>query len=380
MADIPTRAELFARARAAALATPGSKISPKEIDRPGSDANLLFNAIALVGEEIANRAARALAGCFEDTAKGKRLDRVIFDRKSLPRKGAAAATVSLTLARATDDAGAGTIVGGVPGSDPQPSRVRTNRGIVYQLLSDVSFGATSLGPYTVTAQAELAGLDYEVDELQSWSWVDQPFDPTITITNTEAASGAAEVEEDDRYLARSRNFYNTVHRGTQDAIDAGLQAVPGVDVESSEEIIDPSNGYPAGRVRAFVLDRLGRADSTLAARGRLALNSYRALGVPVFVEPSVPEFVEISFSVSFDTRIVQDSVQQANRVKAAVVAALENQRPGQSLLRSTIIAAIKSVPGAVMEDSDLLVPTATLLPTAVGTAFRTKLELVRLVG
>lgn len=377
MADMPTRDELFARARAAALAVPGVKISQREIDRPGSDANLIFAAMATLGEEVVNRMMRALAGCFEDTAHGRRRDRVIFDRKSLPRKGAEAAVVEVVLSRATALAGAGTVVGGLPGSTPQPTRIRTNSGIVYTILSNVSFAVGDLGPHTAPAQAELAGIDYEVDLEQGWSFVDPPFDTTIAVSNPDAAAGAAEEEDDDRYLSRSRNFYSTVQRGTKAAIDFGLQSVPGVDVENSAEVLSVASGLPAGFVQAYVLDRLGRANTTLAARAALVLNQYRALGVPVLIAPATPQFVDIETAIAFDTKVVEDTDAAKRRVQAAIVAALDNQRPGERLYRTTILAAARSIPGAVLEDTDLTIPAATLLPSTPSVAFRTRLELVR---
>src|SRR3989304_4010123 len=89
MADLPTRSELFRRARAAALAVSGTRISAKEIDRPGSDANLLFAAVSLLGEETVTRPARAGGSCFEDPPPGIGRARVVLDRRPLPRNPAA---------------------------------------------------------------------------------------------------------------------------------------------------------------------------------------------------------------------------------------------------------------------------------------------------
>jgi uncharacterized phage protein gp47/JayE len=375
MADLPTRQELFARARAAALATPGTRISAREIDRAGSDANLLFAAMSLLGEEVVNRMARAVAGCFEDTASVDALDRVIFDRKGLPRKPAAPAVGEIQLTRPTFAAGGGTIDGTLPGGTPAPTRIRTNSGISYLITSPAVFGPTSLGPITVPIQAELAGIDSEVDELQSWSFVDTIFDTSIVIANAEATAGAADEETDSEYRARAKDFFRTIRRGTLGAIEFGLRSTPGIASVSVLEI-DNEEGEPACSVQAFILDSLGRANETLAARGLLELLEYRAAGIPVIVVPGVPDFIDIQILLSFDSSVVNDTSQAADDVRSAIVAALNNQIPGQLLYRTTILAAARSVAGVIVEDTDLIEPAGTLVPSDPSIVFRTRRELI----
>lgn len=377
MADLPTRTELFERWRAAALAVPGTRISPREIDRDGSDANLLAAASAILGEEVVARMARALAGCFEDTATGLSLDRVIYDRKGLSRLPAAPAVGQISLTRPNAGAGAGTIDGGLPGSVPSPTRIATNRGIVYLLTEPADFGALDLGPVIVDVQAELAGIEQEVAENQAWNWVDVPFDPSIVIANPSEMAGASDEETDAQYRARAKSFFPTLRRGTIGAIEFGLLSTPGIASATVIEIITESTGLPAAIVQAFILDSLGQANETLAARGLLSLLEYRVAGIPVVVVAGVPQFVEIEFSdTAFDTSIVLDTSTAADGVRARIVAALNNQRPGQTLLRSTILAAARGEPGFIAEDTDLIEPAAALIPSSTSVAFRTKRELI----
>lgn len=377
MADLPTRTELFRRYRSAALAVPNTRISAREIDREGSDVNLVGAAVSLVGEEIVNRAARGLAGCFEDTARGDALDRVIFDRKGLPRKEAAPSIGQIQLTRPTFAAGAGTVAGGPIGSGPpSPTRIRTNQGITYVLTQPAIFGATALGPVSVEVQAELAGLEFEVAENQAWTFVDVPFDPTIVIANPVQMAGADDEELDDVYKARAKNFFATIRRGTLGAIEFGLVSTPGVASATVIEVID-LEGNPARVVQAFILDPLGRANETLAARCLLNLLEFRCAGIPVQVIPGVPQFISITFAgTEFDTSIVTDTVTSADDVRTRIVAALNNQRPGQTLLRSTILAAARSVPGFVVDDVDLTSPVAALIPATTASAIRTRKELI----
>lgn len=376
MADLPTRIELFRRFRNAAIAVPNTRVSPREIDREGSDLNLIAAAVSVLGEEIVARLATAIEGVFEDTATGDRLDRVGFDRKGQPRKPAETSKGLISVSRPTFAVGAGSIQGGVRGSTPSPARIRTAEGIVYFLTEPISFGATDLGPLEATVEADLAGLAYEVADGQSWTWVDVPFDPSIVISNPAEMAGAADEEDDGAYRARLKTFFSTIHRGTLQAIQYGLEATPGIASASVAESI-AETGYPAGSVQAFILDSLGRANQTLAAEGLLELTSFRAAGIPVFVIPGTPEYINVEIQNSaFDTSIVLDTSAAAETVRARIIAALNNQIPGANLLRSTILAAARSVPGFVIEDSDLIEPAATLIPSTPESAFRTRRELI----
>jgi uncharacterized phage protein gp47/JayE len=280
------------------------------------------------------------------------------------------------LTRVTAAAGAGTIEGGLPGSGPpDPTRIRTNQGITYILTQDASFTAVDLGPITVPIQAELAGLASEVDANQTWSFTDVPFDASIVIANPMETAGGADEETDEEYRARAKSFFPTVRRGTLGAIEFGLLSTPGIASVSVKEVLDVS-GTPACVVEAFILDELGRANETLAARGLANLLEFRAAGIPVRVIAGVPQFVDIELSLTFDTAIILDTSQAASDVKFAIVSALDNQSPGENLLRSTIISAVRTVPGVIFEDTDLTEPAGTLVPSAESIVFRTKKELI----
>lgn len=363
------------RFRAAVIGTPNTRISAQEVDRAGSDINLIAAGAAIMGEQMVSRGARELQGLFEKTARGSRLDRIIFDRKQLPRLPASKAVISLVLQRPTFAAGGGVLQGGPAGSTPAPMRVVTNRGIVYYLTQSAVFAAAGLGPITVTAEAELAGVAQTVDANQRWSFLDTPFDTTITIQNPSFAAGGADEETDDEYRARSAQFFIAVRRGTLGAIEFGLLTVPGIASATAIEVTNP-NGSPAAAVQAFILDPLGRANATLAARGLLALIDYRAGAIPVFVVPGSPVFVPIKLLLTFDSSVVLDTVVAAAAVRAAIVAALNNQRPGQRLNRATIIAAAQSVAGTLIDEDALVEPAGDLVPATTAETFRTRADLI----
>lgn len=376
MADLPTRAELMQRGKAAGLGVANTRISPKEFDRDGSDANLLLAVAALMGEMIVHRGATALSGNFEKTAKGQRLDRVVFDRKNLPRKPASPAVGTIQISRPTFAAGAGSVAGGRPGTTPTPVRIVTNTGVVYFLTQTASFGATDLGPITVAVEAELAGLASEVQKNQAWSFVDTVFDQTFTIANAADMAGGSDDEGDEPYRSRARDFFPSLRRGIVGAIEFGARGVSGVESVAAIEITDPTSGFPVHFVQLFVMDALGQSNAQLAARVQLELVKFRAFGVPVQVLSAVPEFVAIRSIVAYDTAIVLDTNSAEAAWKSAVVAALNNQQPGARLYRATITSAQKSVPGVVVSDTSLITPAGDLIPSTINTAFRTLPELI----
>lgn len=377
MPDLPTRTELVARWKAAAVAVPETDVSARIVDQEGSDLNLLANSDSIMGEEIVGRLARALAALFESTADAEKLDRLVFDRKGLTRLPAAPALMSsFELSRPTAGAGAGTVDGGPPGSIPAPTRVRTPAGIVYLLTEPAVFGALDLGPITVTGQAQLAGLANEVEAGQSWTFLDPPFDPTILISNPDPSAGAADEESDDRYRLRAKDFFATLRRGTRAAIELGLRSTPGVASVTVEEVLDLT-GTPVAKVVAHVLDFLDRSNETLASRASLSLLEYRALGIPVQILAGVPQYVNIRYIPRFNTALVRNTSAALVDVNLAIVAALSTQAPDQNLERSTILAAIRSVPGVLVDPEDLIEPAGVLVPAATGNVFRTRTELIR---
>lgn len=373
MADFPRRDELFRRGRAGVLSIPDTRISADAIDTQGSDVNLVLAAAATMAEQIVQRLAQAVQNSYINTARGRALDRAVFDRLGLPRVPAAPAVVDIQLQRPTAAAGAGTIIGALPGGGANPTRISNNAGIIYILTQSATFGASDLGPITVRAQAEIAGRDQQVGANQAWNFVDPVFDPSITIANPDTAAGAAEEETDERYRARARNFLPTLRRGVLPAILFGLESTPGVETATAIEVIG-QDGVPGCSVQAFVLDSLGQSNAALAARALANLLEFRSAGIPVISFPGTVQFTDISIALTFDSALVENTVQAAEDVKSAIIAATNALRPGQTLERSLILAAARSVRGVQIADTALTVPAGDLIPPSIDIAFRTLRE------
>ena len=178
--------------------------------------------------------------------------------------------------------------------------------------------------------------------------------------------GASDGEPDDQYKARSRGFYRAARRGTMDAIVFGLQSTDGVALGSALEVLDPTTFLPASRVRCFAQDQIGRGNDGLAARAQVALLGYRAAGVPAIVEASTPVSTTVRIrGLLLDSRFAMDTDERVEAVRAAVVATGNGQVAGAALLRSTLIAAIKSVQGVIFEDTMLIEPAASVQPSSI---------------
>jgi hypothetical protein len=69
-------------------------------------------------------------------------------------------------------------------------------------------------------------------------------------------------------------------------------------------------------------------------------------------------------------------VAAQNAIVTGCVAALDNQQPGQTLERATLIAAAKSVRGAIVPATALTQPATDVVVASLDQVFRTRRELV----
>jgi uncharacterized phage protein gp47/JayE len=371
MPDLPTRAqladvfadELLTRAE---LRPVGDRITPEQVYTPGSDINLIMAGSAAMGEEIVRTAGRATADLTLDGAEGEALDRWVADRYSptLVRKSAAPAQVTLSITRTSIAAGA------VPYSSG--SVVQTDGGVRFELLADAPLGASSLGPVTVAAEAVEAGTSGNVAANTITSFITQPPDSTMLVTNPDVAAGGAATETDESLKSRARLFYQQARRGTLAAIEFGALTVPGVAQATAEEQLN-SLGVPNGLVFLYISDANGQSNALLEAAVADALLEYRGGGIVVDVFGAVPVLQSIVLSLSYTAGT--DTAAAFNSVRAAVVAAVNALAPGDTLYRSIIIEAAKSITGVIVSDTAVTVPTGDVVPTS-GQVIRTSKDIV----
>ena len=370
MPDLPTRATLFAIGRDELLRRAenrptGRRITPEEIDTPGSDINLLMAGSSVMGEEVVRQSAQCITDLTLDGAEGPALDRWVADRYStaVVRKTATPALVQLTLTRTS---------GGAAGTYEAGSTLVTPGGTRFITDGPAAFPVGSNGPITVNARAVDAGLGGNVAAGTITRFVTAPFDLTMSVTNSTFASGGADTESDAALRSRARLFFLQARRGTLGAIEFGALTVPGVVQATAEEGVDGA-GRLTGVIRLFIADANGQANLLLVERVRIALLEFRAGGIQVDTSGATPVFEEIQFALAFQANV--DTSAAFEQVRALTVARVNQLAPNEVLDRSLLFEVARSVAGVIVRDSAVPVPAGDIVP-AQGQIIRTRPDLV----
>jgi uncharacterized phage protein gp47/JayE len=355
----PTASELFQTGRQALITTPNTRVNPAICDTPGSNVNICVGTSAVLGQEVVARGASAMRGSFIDSARGSALDRVVFDRTGLLRFSATPATRDLVLQR---------IGGGGAGVYPAGSRVQTANGTQFGTNADATFADGTVLSVTVSATALVVGEGGNVAAGTITAFVDQPFDNTMQVSNPAGASGGTEDETDVQLIGRVRGFFPTLRRGIRAAIEFGALQVPGVAVATATEIVNPGNGFPAAMVQLVVGDRNGNASGPMLQAVADSLLEYRAEGIYVQVLGGTVTYQSVAWRLGIETGF--DTALALSRVSAVCVALGQFLAPGQTLYRSSLIAAARSVPGVVVSDTSLVLPAGDIVPATPETILR----------
>jgi uncharacterized phage protein gp47/JayE len=363
VADLASLEQRIAVARRAVASIPEAKLDPAAIEKAGSTLNILFAGSAAMNEEVERRAMAKLAALTLAGARGVELDALAAERTYgiVARFGASPAVVPVRLRRAS---------GGPLAAGKLEAKTLFLAGAVqFSLDVEVPFASGQLGPIETTATATTAGSATEVAVGAISGFVEpgKVFDPRIEPTNPEPAAGGADAELDDSLRGRIRAFPRAIQRGTLAAIEFGALLVPGVTKAIAVEAIDLA-GIQTGLILLYVADTSGQANSALVNKVRVALRDWRAGGVAVRVLGAIPTFVDVVLAIGYLDGFATASVQ--NQARAVVVDAVNRLAPNEPLLRSSIVAALKTVPGVVVFDSSVKTPIGDLYPT-LGQVFRT---------
>jgi uncharacterized phage protein gp47/JayE len=382
VADLPSRQDLFAAGRLyikqQGLITPSLRITPAIADVPGSDVNIVLGTSSLMGEQLTAAWVKCMKQLFIQTATGAGLDRKVYDNfgNQMARKPANAATVDTTLRRPTFGAGGGTVNAG--------ARFQTPSGSIFSLQTDVTFGATDL-VQPGEGFAAIVGPTQNVPANTLTSWLDQPFDPSITITNPTPAAGGTSAESDAQLRGRALVFFLSIRRGILAAIQFGAtngdsinpgnplpNPINGVSIATAYEIVNPGNALPAGAVQLIIGDDNGNASAAMIQSVKDAQLGYRCAGIPVFVSGGQVVFEQVIYQLDFASGI--NTQKAAAQVAAVAVAITQFNQPGQPLLRSDLLAAARAVPGVIVTDQSLVAPVGDVIPTSNQTILRVRLQ------
>jgi uncharacterized phage protein gp47/JayE len=261
MADAPTFNDYFTAGRAEAIDR-----RPELTFDEGDISEMEMAAAAAMADHLTEYTAQRVKATFLDGAFGNDLTTLADDRYGLQRLAANAATVTITLTRAS-----GTLIGTVPaGTTVATQKDSLGNEVQYttdvdqafasgQLTANVACTCTATGPGGNVA----AGT---INRMVSTGLFD-----TFTVTNAARAAGGADTEDDDSLKDRCRQFYSTLRRGTLKALEFGARGVAGVANVTASEPGD-------GTVSLFVSDASGGYSPTLLTDVSTEIENWRAGG------------------------------------------------------------------------------------------------------
>lgn len=320
-------------------------IDPEMLDFvPGSMLDLFGGGASTLADQNAWDLARRFAATYVDTAEGDKLTRLALDHYGIVRFGAVPAMGTARFSRPNTAFGdvlidTGTLVGTL--SDPVVQFVTTAPVTLSGVTADAPIAAAIAGSGSIVALGTLTTL------------LSTLADTSITISNPERTAGGMDVEDDDALRRRVHGFFQTLRRGTIDALKFGAKQIPGV-VRAS---VDESQGLIT---RLYVADIEGGANSALVQAVASEITNWRAAGKIVNVYGATVVLQSITIHLAFAAGV--DTALVRNLAVAAIAAAVNGLAIGETLYASSIVAAARGIQGIV--DCKVIDPAGDVVPTA----------------
>lgn len=339
-----------------------TKIDPGQVDVAGSDVNLFVGSTSLVGASVVRQVGYAMKRLTLAGADDEDLDRWVYDNYNEVRKGAVGAVGQVRFFRASFAAGSGTVFAG--------TKLTTLTGVEYITLFDASFGSTDLDEIRVDVRAVQAGKASQVgrNAIRGFAQGAALFDNTIQVTNDGATAGGEEAEDDDTLRGRMRSFWVNASKGILSSIVQGATSVPGVASAQAIEVVT-TGALPARVVNLYIADSSGVANEQLARQVLVALDEFRAAGIAVIMNTSLPLVIEVAVRLRFRAGV--DTVQLTQDVLAAIVEFVNSLPVNSALLVSDLMSVLRrfKADGVIAEDDAVVAPAGDLEP-AVGQTLR----------
>lgn len=379
--DFPTYNDLFQIARDELLAR-NRRLSLAEVDRQGSDLNIIVGATAAGADEVVGQLARVAKSRSLATARGAELDILVYDRYGILRKPA---SPSYTFAEFTTTAatvGAFTI--------PDSTVLSASDGLQFITIGAVTFPAASTGPVQVTVRSLEAGSGQRAVIGAITSVVTQiPSAPAdLVVTNTAATFGGEDSETDEDLVGRARSFFVNARRGTAGAIRSAVLSFPGVRTCEVFENLDIL-GRPVGPVQVVISDSYTDLFAQSGSPASYQLQStamvtqigqflaeYRAAGITVDITVAQIVMQAVRLSLSYLAGFSADGVNTA--VQSTVIQYINTLRPGASFTLAGLYDKISAVPGLAYTGQEVTSPLGTVT-VGGGQALRTNFSLVRVL-
>lgn len=379
--DLPTFNDLFNVARNEMLSR-NQKLSLAEVDRQGSDLNIIVGAVAAGADEVVGQLARVAKSRLLATARGAELEVLVYDRYGLLRKPSSPSYTYVHFTTTAATSAAFTI--------PDGTLFSAADGLQFVSVGAETFPVGSTGPVRVTVRSLEAGSGQRAVAGSITSVVTQivgaPTD--LAVTNPAATFGGEDNETDEELIARARSFFVNARRGTAEAIRAAVLSFPGVRTCNVFENYDLL-GRPVGPVSVVISDGYTDLFAQSGAPGSYQLQSdamvnqiqqflaeYRAAGITVSITVAQVQLMSVQLSVSYlsgyDTAAVDTAVQ------SAIVQHINTRRPGESVTLAGMYSAIQVVPGLSYTGQEILSPRGTTT-IGGGQVLRTNLAMVKVL-
>jgi uncharacterized phage protein gp47/JayE len=367
MADLPNFQDLFRTGRDEALSR-NNRLTLEEIERKGSDLNILVAASAAMSDDVMGQLAQLKADTFAGTARFDALDRLILDRyPGLVRKQASPSFGYVTFSFLPAVTSAFSI--------PDGTQLSTADGVQFITVGAVSvaIGTTSIA---VPVRSVLAGAQQKAKPGAINSLLAQIVGAPssgMTVSNTAATFGGEDRESDTDYVTRSRTYFLSQRRATKSAIEQAVLSIPGVRKCTVFENLD-TLGRPIGYVQIVVADSYTEQFVTastlpatyatqlanLAVQIETVLEDWRSAGVGVQVVFATVVLQSIRVSLAYLPGVDQESVKTV--VLARIIQHVNGLKPGEALNISELRNLAQTTSGVYATGNEIVTPTGNVMP------------------
>lgn len=382
MADTPSFDALFEIGRREVLLR-NPNVATDAVDREGADANALVAVSAAVGDEVLGQLAEVEAGLWLSTAKGVRLDRLAWDRYSMPRKPAAVAYGEVEFTTTTPAAAAFTI--------PAALELPSTDGRKYVTVESVPYPAGSVGPVSVRFTSVLTGTAQRLASggIIRYSGTISGAPADLEVTNALATAGGDNVESDDDFVARIRASQTANPPGTAKGIIQKALAFPGVRTANVFSHVN-TFGLPSGINVLVISDAYTEALATLnepvpayeaqsQAMARAvyeSLDDTRACGIALYVVVGAVRMIPIVLNLTLQASAPPETV---TRARAAAARYLNARPPGKGWVREDALARLSGVGGLVITGKEIAYPPGDVVASPLE-VLRTDMAIVTLTS
>lgn len=346
-------------------------LTVNQVLRPGSDSNVLVNAIAAMAEEVMRQNVISTAGSFYGSSKGQRLARLGIDRTGVAPKPAAPARLQAQFSTTAPAPVSFTI--------PVGTQLGVASGQQFITTQSTIFPAGATGPILVDAQSTLAGKDQQVAIAAGATTI--PLAILSTITNapgdlacasSAASAGADDAEQDDQYRGRLRAYPLTIEKGTRVALEERAKAVPGVRTATAIRVIDVL-GRPQQAIELSVMDNFttglikqGANPPAYQAQAQaLASTVFQELqdtvadGAYLIVRVAQVDLLPITMQLRFVAGVDYSTVALIARMTTVLYT--NSLKPGQRWVYADAIAQLRTVRGLAVQGDEIVSPSGDVV-------------------